>query len=103
LWNEYAQKIGLDVDRFQSDMAGMITKERVRLDLERGRGLGVDSTPTVFVNGRPVPFQEISVGSMRRIIDAEIQNTSARNQSPAAAANSGNSSAAAGNASNSSK
>jgi len=104
IWADYAQKIGLDVERFQSDIAGRSAKERVDLDLHRGRGLAVDSTPTVFVNGRPVPFKEINTASMRRIIDAEIQNSSARSQSSTVAANSSaNTSATAANASGNNK
>ncbi|CAN5490429.1 MAG: DsbA family protein [Pyrinomonadaceae bacterium] len=102
LWNEYAQKIGLDIDRFQSDMGAAAAKDRVDRDLQRGRGLNVDSTPTIFINGRPVQFQDVNTASIRRIIDAEIQSTAGRNQPQAAAGNSGNA-PAAGNATEGSK
>jgi protein-disulfide isomerase len=74
LWAEYAQKIGLDVERFKSDMAGTAAKERVNLDLARGRGLNVDSTPTLLVNGKGIPLQSINIANLRQVIDAEIQN-----------------------------
>ena len=74
IWAGYAQKIGLDIERFKSDMAGTATKSRVDLDLQRGRGLSVDSTPTLFVNGKNVPLQSINTANLRQMIDAEIQN-----------------------------
>ena len=74
LWAEYALKIGLDVERFKSDMAGTVAKSRVDLDLARGRGMTVDSTPSLFVNGKSIPLQSINVSNLRQVIDAEIQN-----------------------------
>lgn len=77
LWTEYATKIGLDVSRFQSDMAGIAASSRVEQDRARGRALNVSSTPTIYVNGQMVPFQEANVAGLRRIIDAELQETAA--------------------------
>jgi protein-disulfide isomerase len=72
IFGEYAQKIGLDVEKFKADMAGMQAKSRVDLDLARGRGLGISSTPTVIVNNKMIPYQEVTLAGMRRIIDAEM-------------------------------
>lgn len=71
----YAQKIGLDVEKFKSDMAGIPAKNRVDADLVRGRSLNVNSTPTIFINGRPLNQQEMTAEGMRRVIDAELQKT----------------------------
>lgn len=73
-WDGYAQELGLDVERFKSDMAGAATKKRVDDDIARGRGLSIDSTPTVLVNGKNIPLQQITVPNLRQVIDAEIQN-----------------------------
>lgn len=81
LWTDYAQKIGLDVPKFQNDMAGIATKSRVDLDLARGRALNVNSTPTILINGTTVPYPELNVQSLRQIIDAEIQRTATQNRS----------------------
>jgi protein-disulfide isomerase len=90
LWIQYAGEIGMDVERFRNDAAGLQTKQRVDLDLGRGRALNVSSTPTIFINGQSVPFPEMNTASMRRLIDAEIQRASAAaaNAKPAAASNS---------------
>lgn len=79
LWADYAQKIGLDVTKFQNDMAGIAAKSRVDLDLARGRALSVSSTPTVYVNGTSVPYPEMNLKSLRQIIDAELQLTASQN------------------------
>ena len=90
LWAEYASRIGLDVARWENDMIGIAAKTRVDQDLARGRALGVGSTPTVYVNGQSVPYPEMNVGGMRRIIDAELQKGSASQAQPAAPANTSN-------------
>lgn len=68
----YAQTLGIDVERFKADMAGMETKERVQRDLDRGRALNINSTPTIFINGMSVPFEQMKLQSLREIIDAEL-------------------------------
>jgi len=75
IFGEYAQKIGLDVGKFQTDSLGLAAKNRVDSDLQRGRALGVTGTPTIYVNGREVPAQQFDVPMMRRIIDGELQKT----------------------------
>lgn len=74
MWEDYARQIGLDVERFKTDMAGREAKERVNADMARGRGLSVDSTPTLLINGKNIPLQQITTANLRQVIDAEIQN-----------------------------
>jgi len=74
IWEGYAQQIGLDVERFKADMAGEAAKKRVNDDMARARGLGIDSTPTVLVNGKNIPLQSLTVPILRQVIDTEIQN-----------------------------
>lgn len=75
MFEDYAQKIGLDVNKFTSDMAGSFTKNRVDADLQRGRTLNVGSTPTFYINGRMLSQQEMTSQGMRQAIDAELQKT----------------------------
>jgi protein-disulfide isomerase len=83
LWTGYAQKIGLDIDKFQTAMAGIATKNRVDQDAARGRGMGVSSTPSVYINGRLIPYPEVKVASLRQIIDNELQQAAATQSAPA--------------------
>jgi protein-disulfide isomerase len=71
-FEDYAKKIGLDVEQFSNDMLGTRTKQRVDFDIQRGRALSLSSTPTVLINGTPVPFQQMEVDQMSTLIDAEL-------------------------------
>jgi len=48
----YAKRIGLDVERFQADIASPEVQALIDADKEEGVRLGVDSTPTIIINGR---------------------------------------------------
>jgi protein-disulfide isomerase len=48
----YADEIGLDVDRFESDFRNAAFQEKVRADFESGIRSGVNGTPSFFVNGQ---------------------------------------------------
>jgi protein-disulfide isomerase len=79
-WTGYAQSIGLDIEKFKADTAGLPAKSRVEQDLQRARGLGVGSTPTVYVNGQSIPFPQLNVQTLRQVIDAEFQRAPSPNQ-----------------------
>ena len=51
----YAEELGLDMDRFQADMASEATQRRIDADKARGRDLDISGTPSIFVNGRRFP------------------------------------------------
>ncbi|MBT9605110.1 thioredoxin domain-containing protein [Microbacterium sp.] len=54
LFRSYATELGLDMAAYDEAVADPTTLERVRSDLEDGRVLGVDRTPTFFVDGEPL-------------------------------------------------
>jgi protein-disulfide isomerase len=87
LWKQYAEKIGLDVAKWQDDMAGMAARGRIDLDIQRARGIGVASTPSVYINGRMIPLSDMNVSTMRQMIEAEIANASSASNTSAPAAN----------------
>lgn len=49
---EYAERLGLDLERFRADVQAAATQERIDGNKELGREVGVRGTPTIFVNGR---------------------------------------------------
>jgi protein-disulfide isomerase len=55
LFASYAQQAGLDVERFRRDLGGREGDARIVADHGRARSLGVESTPTFFLNGRKLP------------------------------------------------
>jgi protein-disulfide isomerase len=69
----YAEKIGLDIDKWENDMAGMVPKSRISADLERGKALNINSTPTLFINGKSVPYPDMNVPTLQKLIDDELK------------------------------
>jgi protein-disulfide isomerase len=78
MWTGYAEKIGLDVQQWQNDISGISAKSRVDQDMQRAKALNVSSTPSVYINGELVPFPEMNVAGLRRLIDAELQKAPAQ-------------------------
>ena len=76
LFNDYAGMIGLNLDQFKKDMDGEKTKARVDSDHERGDSLGVQSTPTVFINNRQVGPNDKTPDDLRATIDAALKEKS---------------------------
>ena len=48
----YAEQLGLDVDRFDRELAEHVHAERVREDFMSGVRSGVNGTPTFYINGK---------------------------------------------------
>jgi protein-disulfide isomerase len=51
---EYATRVGLDLKRFDADVQSGKVRDRVWRDLQDGLTVGVDATPSIFVNGKRV-------------------------------------------------
>jgi protein-disulfide isomerase len=49
--DEFALKLGLEIYKFNADLASERFAQRVRGDVEGGRRSGVTGTPTFFING----------------------------------------------------
>jgi len=74
IFEDYAKRIGLDVARYQQDLSSEAVQYRIFLDGKRARSLGVKGTPTVFMNGREVPFESLAPEKLRVLISSEIAN-----------------------------
>ena len=74
----YAKQIGIDVERFKRDVNSDRVEQRIFLDGKRARSMGVNSTPTVFMNGREVPFQSLPADSLRILILDELRAVGAQ-------------------------
>ena len=68
---EYAEQMGLDMEKFKADLVSNQVKQRVDADMAEARRLGVTGTPGFFINGRFLsgaqPFE-----SFKRLIDEEL-------------------------------
>jgi protein-disulfide isomerase len=50
----YAAQLGLDIERLTAAASDAEVERRIRQDTSDGQALGVNRTPTFFVNGRPL-------------------------------------------------
>ena len=55
----YAERLELDMTRFDAEIGDTLYLQRVREDIEGGKLSGVRATPTFFINGK---LQDISYG-----------------------------------------
>ena len=71
LFREFAVDLGLDMAAYDAAVADPATLERVLADRDDGLALGVQGTPTFFLNG-----EQLTVGSAEELIaavDAAVQ------------------------------
>jgi hypothetical protein len=68
----YATTLGLDVERFKRDMDSEQVKTRIKTDQERGASLGVNQTPTLYIDGARIPFPSLNEKGLRGVIDATL-------------------------------
>lgn len=68
---ELARQAGVSADVFRSCMAASETKQAIGASLEEGQALKIASTPTVFVNGRPL------IGGAKELLQQFIDYESA--------------------------
>ncbi len=69
----YARTLSLDVDRFTRDMVGDIASSRVMLDMRRAKSMGVTGTPTLFLNGKMLPAEQMTREGLRSAINAALK------------------------------
>lgn len=70
LFREYADDLGLDMTAYDAAVSDPDTEQRVRADFEEGRALGVGSTPTFFVDGRPLVIERWN--DLETVIEAAL-------------------------------
>ncbi len=90
LFTDYAKTLGLNVEKFSDDMIGLQVKNKVDADIQRGRALNVESTPSFYINGKPLGGRDLD--GLRSVVEAELQKVEAAKQTQTAPANSNTSS-----------
>jgi protein-disulfide isomerase len=66
---QYARMLGLDVDRFTRDLDSQEVADIVTADIEHGKSIGVEGTPTVFINGRQLRPEVVTLAGLRMALD----------------------------------
>jgi protein-disulfide isomerase len=73
IFEDYASRLKLDVERFKKDMDSEPVKARIKADQERGASIGVDRTPILFIEGVQIPFASFNEATLHTIIDAALK------------------------------
>lgn len=66
----YAKEVGLDLERFKASAAKPEHRTKIERDKADGLALGVDGTPSFFVNGRRL--EELNFVILKQMIDGEL-------------------------------
>jgi protein-disulfide isomerase len=87
----YAKSLGMDVSKMHTDMQSQATTDRIDRDKKLGESVGVQGTPSIFVNGREFdPRQDIEEWlSFEGAASAPAPSASAATSASAAPAGSG--------------
>jgi protein-disulfide isomerase len=67
---EIAKNLGLNMKRFNHDRHLASIRKAIQRDVDEGRKLGVDGTPTVFLNGKRI--RNRNLGSLPKLIKEEL-------------------------------
>jgi protein-disulfide isomerase len=67
-----AEKIGLDVKRFQEDWDSPAIRQALAKEQKEGDAIGVSGTPTIFIDGKRYEG-DLALDAIRPIIDKEIK------------------------------
>ena len=78
-----AQEVGLDMERFKKDMDAHTYKAEIEAEVKAVQGIGSNSTPTTFVNGRALVGAQPLASFQRLVDDAKAK---AKGPAPAAGA-----------------
>ena len=74
LFSAYAGILGLNVQQFKQDLASDKVKERVSADQKHGTSLGVQNTPTIFLNNQAVEPASLNPPKLREVVDAAVKS-----------------------------
>ncbi len=70
VFEDYARQIGLNIDQFKQDLTSEEVADKVNRDRALGRKVGVDSTPTFYLNGQKLESADYTTAGA---LDAKIR------------------------------
>ena len=71
---KYAESQGLDIEKFKSDIISQEIKNKVESDYKSGYKIGINATPTFFLNGKKIQNPR-SYDEFKKLIQDTISNT----------------------------
>ncbi|NQV11850.1 thioredoxin domain-containing protein [Candidatus Uhrbacteria bacterium] len=72
----YAEQLGLDLEKFKSDMKSAAVRDKVNNDYSSGTQSGITGTPSFFMNGQRIQNPR-GFDPFRLLIDAELDRIAA--------------------------
>lgn len=75
LFETFALELGLDLERFRADVADPALRARIERDFKDGQRIGVNSTPSFFLNGVPLRNPG-SIEAFRALLDEALESAS---------------------------
>lgn len=75
IFESYANELKLDIEKFKTDYASTEINSIINADFAEGQKLGVDSTPTFFLQGKKLNPAPTSVDEFSKVIDEAIKNS----------------------------
>jgi protein-disulfide isomerase len=69
----YARELGLNADQFQTDMDSNRVEQAIVADMQRGQSLGINSTPTLLIDGLQLRAQATTPEGIRRGINMMLE------------------------------
>ena len=67
---EIAKNLGLDMEQFKKDLQSPASRELIRSDVENAMKIGVQGTPSVFLNGKRIQNRKLS--QLSKFIQQEL-------------------------------
>lgn len=78
-FEDYAQQLGLNIDKFKQDMNSDHVNKIIQADLQDANKRGFDSTPSFVLDGKNITSNPTDVASFSKLIDEAIKNKTSQN------------------------
>ena len=74
IFETYAQELGLDIEKYKADVIASSTLDTINSDTDEGKKLGVEGTPSFFINGKKIEESTdiTSVEAFSKVIDEAL-------------------------------
>ena len=66
---QYAQNIGLDMEKFNADLNSSEVADKIKKDTDSGNASSVNSTPTFFLNGQKIDPSPATADDFGKLLD----------------------------------
>jgi protein-disulfide isomerase len=71
IFEGFARQLGLDIEKYKTDLASDQVAAVINADLKAGQAIGANSTPTFVLNGNKIQSPR-DIDGFKQLIDAEI-------------------------------